>query len=126
MSPLVPPPRPPVPPAPRPTNPDQPLAAGTMILGESQLSILLRRPDILHAFPFLAAYKPMMVKGGGCGSCGGRRHPEYQQWAVNMSAMRAALLNMTEEQKKKLKSLLGVKQVVLYISGPHGPEKKYI
>lgn len=95
-----------------------------MILGDAQLSMLIMRADILAAFPFLNAFRSVAAGGGGCGGCKGGNRLDLQKRMIGVAGLKAAVLNMTAEQKAKLKQLLRVAHIVIFVSGPHGVDKK--
>jgi len=81
---------------------------------------LLRRPEVVTAFPFmLAAAQKVQPRRAGCGGCAKRKTD-----AMQLEGIKTALGNMSSENKEKLKSMLGAKQVRLYFSNARGQTVK--
>lgn len=65
---------------------------------------------------------PVANKRGGCGCH--RSAAERSQLTANANNVKCQLLALPLERLQRLKSLLGVNGLILYVSGPGGVQKK--
>lgn len=79
------------------------------VLDNTAIYQLLKRPEVVQAFPFLAAAaaKVQTVKAGGCGRCARKQ----RQNAPDYDSIKQAIAAMDGAGKAQLKELLGAAEV---------------
>jgi hypothetical protein len=83
-----------------------------LILDDAKVIEMLKRPDILEAFPFLRNAASQMVVAAGAKPCCGQKKAGTVY--PNFGGIRATLDNMGTADKEKLKALLGTQRIRMW------------
>jgi hypothetical protein len=76
---------------------------------------LLRRPEVVQAFPFMKAPADKLAQSPKKRCCGKQR-----QNSVNLEGIKTAIGTMSDVDKQKLKGFLGANKVRLYFNNTKG------
>lgn len=77
-----------------------------------------RNPAVVSIFPFMIL---RTLRPGGCGGC--RRSRVVRTNQDEYDRVRGTIASLPEDAKKKLKSVLNVAEVELFVRGPKGIER---
>lgn len=95
----------------------------TVALSDAQINLMISNPAFRKAFPFLdTAYAQSRQQKKGCGDCGGG--PTRN--TLNYQAVRNAVSNLTPEDKRKLKRLLGADTIEVKVTNKGNTAKLLI
>ena len=89
-----------------------------LTLNDDQLVEILKREDIVAAFPFMraAAERVTPVAKRGCGPCSRKNRMNLDQ----ISGIKRAIATMEPAKKDQLKQMLGVAQIRVYYNNHRG------
>lgn len=87
------------------------MSLNAVTLENSVIQSLLRRPEVVQAFPFMqqAAAQLSSSKKSGCGSCGKKNRSN----AADYEGLKQAIAQMGQENLVRLREFLGASQVRL-------------
>jgi hypothetical protein len=80
-----------------------------VVLDHAALQNLLRRPDVLQVFPFMAAAAAKLKGSKGCNGCGGKNRANLADY----ESLKAAIAQLGGDDKRKLRDLLQATEVRL-------------
>lgn len=92
-----------------------------MILTDGILESLAKHQKILAAFPFVRiTTKTVMAEG--CNGCARRRQQRIDT-ASDSTRIKQQLVNLDADSKERLKALLAVDSLVLFLNTPNGVKR---
>lgn len=101
-----------------------PAVTNLLVLENQQLTSVLRRNDIVTAFPFMrAAAEKVQPKKRGCVKCG-RTAAKNKLTVADMNSLKMAIANLPPAKRDQLKNMLGVAQLRIYYRDSQGGQVK--